>query len=86
MYIIFSVYSTDVHYIFSIQYRCTSYFQYTVQVHIIFSVYSTGVHYFSVYSTVQLYIIFSVKHTVFFDFSLTVKAAPQECVIRTGQP
>ena len=23
--------------------------------------------------------------TVFFDFSLTVKAAPHECVIRTGQ-
>ena len=23
---------------------------------------------------------------VFFDFSLTVKAAPRECVIRTGQP
>ena len=23
---------------------------------------------------------------VFFDFSLTVKAAPHECVIRTGQP
>ena len=26
------------------------------------------------------------KLTVFFDFSLTVKAAPHECVIRTGQP
>ena len=76
MYIIFSVYSTGVHHIFSIQYRCTLYFQYTLQVSIIFSV----------YSTVQLYIIFSVKHTVFFDFSLTVKVAPQECVIRTGQP
>ena len=24
--------------------------------------------------------------TIFFDFSLTVKAAPHECVIRTGQP
>ena len=24
--------------------------------------------------------------SVFFDFSLTVKAAPHECVIRTGQP
>ena len=24
--------------------------------------------------------------TVFFDFSLTVKAVPHECVIRTGQP
>ena len=23
---------------------------------------------------------------IFFDFSLTVKAAPYECVIRTGQP
>ena len=23
---------------------------------------------------------------IFFDFSLTVKAAPHECVIRTGQP
>ena len=23
---------------------------------------------------------------VFFDFSLTVKAAPHECLIRTGQP
>ena len=23
---------------------------------------------------------------LFFDFSLTVKAAPHECVIRTGQP
>ena len=23
---------------------------------------------------------------VFFDFSLNVKAAPRECVIRTGQP
>ena len=23
---------------------------------------------------------------VFFDFSLTVKAAPHECAIRTGQP
>ena len=23
---------------------------------------------------------------LFFDFSLTVKAAPNECVIRTGQP
>ena len=25
-------------------------------------------------------------HFVLFDFSLTVKAAPHECVIRTGQP
>ena len=24
--------------------------------------------------------------TVFFDFSLTVNAAPYECLIRTGQP
>ena len=24
--------------------------------------------------------------SLFFDFSLTVKAAPHECVIRTGQP
>ena len=23
---------------------------------------------------------------IFFDFSFTVKAAPHECVIRTGQP
>ena len=23
---------------------------------------------------------------IFFDFSLTVKAAPHECIIRTGQP
>ena len=23
---------------------------------------------------------------IFFDFSLTVKAAPHECLIRTGQP
>ena len=23
---------------------------------------------------------------IFFDFSLTVKVAPHECVIRTGQP
>ena len=23
---------------------------------------------------------------IFFDFSLTVKAAPHKCVIRTGQP
>ena len=26
------------------------------------------------------------QNLVFFDFSLTVKAAPHECVIRTGQP
>ena len=25
-------------------------------------------------------------YLIFFDFSLTVKAAPRECVIRTGQP
>ena len=23
---------------------------------------------------------------IFFDFSVTVKAAPHECIIRTGQP
>ena len=28
----------------------------------------------------------SAKHTVLLDFSLSVKAAPHECVIRTGQP
>ena len=27
-----------------------------------------------------------LTRSVFFDFSLTVKAAPYECVIRTGQP
>ena len=26
------------------------------------------------------------KKMVFFDFSITVKAVPHECVIRTGQP
>ena len=26
------------------------------------------------------------NNLVFFDFSLTVKAAPHECEIRTGQP
>ena len=26
------------------------------------------------------------SNSIFFDFSLTVKAAPHECVIRTGQP
>ena len=25
-------------------------------------------------------------YTILFDFSLTVKAAPRECIIRTGQP
>ena len=33
--------------------------------------------------------IFCPEHnteTVFFDFSLTVKAVPHECVIRTNQP
>ena len=30
--------------------------------------------------------IFFLNIFVFFDFSLTVKAAPHECVIRTGQP
>ena len=28
----------------------------------------------------------SLLSHVFLDFSLTVKAAPHECVIRTGQP
>ena len=31
-------------------------------------------------------ILFKKKNHIFFDFSLTVKAAPHECVIRTGQP
>ena len=26
------------------------------------------------------------KYTLFFDFALTVKQAPHECVIRIGQP
>ena len=26
------------------------------------------------------------EHTILLDFSLTVKAAPHECVIRTSQP
>ena len=30
--------------------------------------------------------IFLIVITIFIDFSLTVKAAPHECVIRTGQP
>ena len=30
--------------------------------------------------------VYGVVLKVFFDFSLTVKAAPHECVIRTGQP
>ena len=34
---------------------------------------------------VLFFVLFFVVH-VFFDFSLTVKAAPHECVIRTGQP
>ena len=29
---------------------------------------------------------FSVSMTVLYDFLVTVKAAPHECVIRTGQP
>ena len=30
---------------------------------------------------------YTVENTkAFFDFSLTVKAAPHECLIRTGQP
>ena len=28
----------------------------------------------------------SVARLIFFDFSLIVKVAPHECVIRTGQP
>ena len=31
-------------------------------------------------------ILFNRQGTVFFDFSLTVKAVPHECVIKTGQP
>ena len=27
-----------------------------------------------------------INYTILFDFSLTVKAAPHECVVRTGQP
>ena len=33
--------------------------------------------------------LLSINHClffIFFDFSFTVKAAPRECVIRTGQP
>ena len=30
--------------------------------------------------------IFVYSKVVFFDFSLTVKAAPHECVVRFGQP
>ena len=29
---------------------------------------------------------YGLQYRLFFDFSLTVKAAPHECVIRTGQP
>ena len=32
------------------------------------------------------YLMWILFDFVFFDFSLTVKAAPHECVIRTGQP
>ena len=28
----------------------------------------------------------NIVHTGLLDFSLTVKAAPRECVIRSGQP
>ena len=31
------------------------------------------------------YYFFSILLSIYFDFSLTVKAAPHECVIRTGQ-
>ena len=34
--------------------------------------------------TKLLKVVFDIE--IFFDFSLTVKAAPRECVIRTGQP
>ena len=32
------------------------------------------------------YCTFIKSMLIFFDFSLTVKAAPHECVIMTGQP
>ena len=32
------------------------------------------------------YFVSVVFHYVLFDFSLTVKATPHECVIRTSQP
>ena len=44
------------------------------------------------YHTAILFVSVIDKHVhipmwiLFFDFSLTVKAAPHECVIRTGQP
>ena len=31
-------------------------------------------------------VICRIVFGIFFDFSLTVKAVPHECVIRTGQP
>ena len=34
----------------------------------------------------RLFVSPKVIAYVFFDFSLTVKAAPHECVSRTGQP
>ena len=43
-----------------------------------------------IYCSVQLrmnqHVLQIWRSFVFFDFSLTVKAAPHECVIRTGQP
>ena len=39
----------------------------------------------TVLNLICAYALISI-HRVFFDFSLTVKAAPHECVIRTGQP
>ena len=32
------------------------------------------------------FITVDILYSLFFDCSLTVKAAPHECVIRTGQP
>ena len=33
-----------------------------------------------------LFIFFHSDESILFDFSLTVKVAPHECVVRTGQP
>ena len=41
------------------------------------------------YISIQIIVYIKCKfvyQVVFFDFSLTVKAAPHECVIRTVQP
>ena len=41
------------------------------------------------YITIQIIVCIKCKfvyQVVLLDFSLTVKAAPHECVIRTGQP